>query len=177
MTIPKSERGLIRVFAVNRATAEVTQAIDDQGKPAVASDLLGSTVAQEGFELFPTADLSGVGLARYLGDGYAVAPDQLGPAHSKLDALEGYVLLLFSSAFEGRDVTLTPGPDVTLIGTFGEAQPDMTTHALESDAAQAYSGTPRETPPPSTGKRSGGSLVVLLLMGAFAGVVLWILAG
>ncbi|MGB3247313.1 MAG: hypothetical protein WBB25_22490 [Sulfitobacter sp.] len=172
LIVAPNEQGLIRVFAVNRPASDVAQAIVASGAAGLAADLLKCEIAQSGLEFVAVADLAGIGLSGYLADGYAVPPDQLNAARSKLDALDGYVLLLFSSAFEGTGKTLAPGPDVTLIGTFGETQADMTARALKSEAAKAYSGTPRQTSVAPSGKRAGGSLMVAATI-VLAGLVLW----
>lgn len=161
LLITPNEHGLIRVFAVNRVPAEVSSALKAQDKIALAADLLGHPIAQGGAEVFPVADLSSIGLSGYLADGYAVPEDQLKAARAKLDALEGYVLLVFSAAFEGQAVALSPGPELTLIGTFGEARPEMPSLPLESDAAQPYTGTPSPTPPIPPKGRAGGSLMIV----------------
>jgi hypothetical protein len=172
LSIPSNEHGLIRVFALNRSPAELSLALKTLSKTALASDLLGHDIAAGGAELFPVADLSGIGLSGYLADGYAVPMDQLKETRTKLDALEGYVLLVFSAAFEGHAVTLTPGPDLTLIGTFGETQPDMAMRAVESEAAQPYTGAPSATPPIPPKGRAGGSLVSVGLI-VLVALILW----
>ena len=172
LKIQRNERGLIHVIALNRAVVEVADAVKTQGKAAMVAELLGQTLPETGFELFPIADLAGVGLTGYLADGYAVEPEQLHSARVRLDRLDGYVLLVFSAAFEGRETTLITGPDLTLIGTYGEAMPDMTPRVLESDAAQAYSGTPRPSPAPPPQRRATGARVVAVLIG-IAALALW----
>ncbi len=170
--IQRSEHNLIRVFAVNRPAHNLRAALAEQDKTDLIAELLGQDVPKDGAELFPVADLAGIGLSGYLEQGYAVSPDQLEDAKARLDALEGYVLLLFSSAFKGRDVTLEPGANLTLIGTFGEEQPDMTPTALQSEAAemQPTSDLPPSTPPP---KRGSGAAIALALI-AVAGLALWL---
>lgn len=172
LQLPLNEHGLIRVFAVNRTAAELPLALKSQDKAALAAKLLGHDIADGGAELFPVSDLSGIGLSGYLAEGYTVPDDQLRDARAKLDALEGYVLLVFSTAFEGRPTTLTLGADLTLIGTFGEAQPDMAVRPLESEAAQPYSGTPSATPPAPPKRRATGSLGVVGLF-VLAALILW----
>lgn len=170
--IPNNEQGQVRVFAINRAATDVAGEIEKYGKMTFVSDLIDQELPEAGFELFPMTDLSGVGLSGYLGQGYDVPPEQIAKARAKLDALEGYVLLIFSSAFQGRDVTLTTTADLTLIGTFGEAQPNMQSLPIESGAAQAYSGTPRLTPPvPPRGKAGNAMAIVGLIV--ITGLALW----
>lgn len=173
--IPKNEQGVIRVFSVSRAPAEVTGAIDTNGKAAVARDLLEHDLPERGFELFPVADLAGVGLARYLSDGYAVPDAELSQHQTRLDALDGYVLLVFSQAFDAAPATLTPGPDLTLIGTFGETKPDMRSAPLDSEAAQIPSGTPRQTPVQQPKGRPGSLLVIAAVIVLLLAILLLVL--
>jgi len=174
--IPRNEHGLIRVFAISRPPVDITSTISRQGKAAVAENLLGHPLPEGEFELFPMADLSGVGLSGYLSEGYAVPADQIAKHRRKLDALDGYVLLVFSKAFDGAEITLSPGPDLTLIGTFGETQPDMTIGTIDSDAARAYSGVPQQTPASPPKGASGSALVVVGLI-VIAGLALWWVLG
>ena len=172
LTVTPNKQGLIRVFAVNRPATEMRQAIDAQSKDAIATELLGTTLPDNGFELFPAADLAGVGLAGYLSEGHTIPADQLAGARSKLDALDGYVLLVFSSAFNREGASLKPSADLTLIGTYGEAQPDMTTRQIDSEAAQPYTGMPQQAPATPPKSHASGSLVVAALI-VLAGLILW----
>lgn len=175
LNIPPGEHGLIRVFAVNRPTAELSLELKSKDKSGLVAELLGQDIAKDGAELFPVSDLAGIGLSGYLAAGYTVPESQLADTRGKLDALEGYVLLVFSAAFEGRTGMLSPGSDLTLIGTFGETQPDMVVRVLDSEAAQPYSGTPTSTaPPPAAPKpRATGSLVVAALIALVALLFWW----
>lgn len=170
LSVATLETGVIRVFALNRPPEEITRDLKTRGAERIAGDLLDTKIASGGAEIVALADLTGVGLSGYLADGYAVPAEQLSEMRRKLDALDGYAMLVFSSAFDGRAATLTPGPDATLIGTFGEALPDNTPTALKAESAAPYTGqpgVPRTTP--ASGKGGSlmvGILVVLVLLGA-----------
>lgn len=172
--IPKSEHGVIRVFAVSRPMPDMSAALKSQSKEALAADLLGRDVGPSTIELFPVTDLTGVGLPRYLADGYDVPDDQLRADRARLDALDGYVLLVFSSAFGGAETTLNLPADLTLIGTYGEASPDMHAGHIDSDAAKAYSGTPTLTPPIPPKDRAGSLMVGMGLLVAVLLLLFWI---
>ena len=158
--IQNSETGKVRLFAVNRSIDAVALAVRDADKGTVIT------------ELFPVTDLAGVGLTAYLTEGYAVSDDQLAQDRSRLGALDGYVLLLFSSAFEGRDTTLEIGPDLTLIGTYDEEQPAISAIPLTADAAQPYTGIPNVNPRTPPRDRAGGAMVVLAVL-VVLGLILW----
>ncbi|SFS63702.1 hypothetical protein SAMN04488040_1230 [Sulfitobacter marinus] len=172
LTIPAGEHGQIRLFAVNRPVEVIASMLQSNDKAAAISDLLGFTVPSGSAELFAVSDLTGVGLPRYLTDGYAVTEAQINADRARLDALEGYVLLLFSSAFDGAETTLDIGPDLTLIGTYGEEQPAMAAPPLTADAAQPYTGVPNLTPTTPPRGRAGGAVMVLALIVAL-GLILW----
>lgn len=170
--IPQSENGLVRVFAVNADVDAIRNAVSAKGKAQVASALLGHPLSEGGFDLVALSDLEGVGLANYLIQGWDVPAEDLKDSRTKLDRLEGYVLLVFTSAFDFRNVTLTIGPDLTLIGTYAEERSDSSTIALESDAAAPYTGVPSTTPPTPPHGRAGGSLIVVGLA-VMAALILW----
>lgn len=174
--IPPNEQGMIRVFAINRPPADIRVALSRMPKPDLARDLLGDPhLDTASVEIFPVSDLEGVGLTAYLTEGYAVPDAQLTPDKAKLDALEGYVLLLFSESFAGRGVTLEAGPDVTLIGTYGEFAPDRRPRALTSKSAGLYTGA-KTTSAQTPGSRGyGSSLVVLAILVVVLAVGWWML--
>jgi hypothetical protein len=177
INIPAGERGVIRVFAINRPTSDMRVALSRTPKPDLARDLLGDPhLDTASAEIFPVSDLEGVGLTAYLTDGYAVPDAQLAPDKAKLDALDGYVLLLFSESFAGREATLAAGPDVTLIGTYGEFAPDRRPRALKSKSAGLYTGARSASMQAPTARGYGSSLVVLAILILVLAVGWWALA-
>ena len=134
------ERGVIRVFAVSRPMADMARALKQRPKKALAANLLNKAVDDDDFELFPLSDLTGVGLPRYLSEGYDVDKDALRRDRARLEALDGYVLLLFSRVSDGGDVTLTPAADLTLIGTYAEPKARHAAAPLRSESAKLQSG-------------------------------------
>jgi len=164
LTVAAHEHGVIHVFAVNRPAAQMRSALQLAGKDALAAELLGIPLVAGEVELFAVADLAGVGLRGYLADGYAVPTAQLDAARSKLDRLDGYVLLVFSAAFGGQDVTVPTVADATLIGSFGEQQPDNIPRPLEAQAAAPYSGHATKPDKQSAKRSAAGSLVVAVLV-------------
>lgn len=175
--IPRNETGVVRVFAVNRPMSEMTSLLKTQEKVEVAGALLNRDVTERDVELFPVSDLTGVGLPSYLSDGYAIPETQILKDHGRLSALDGYVLLLFSSAFDGEEERLEPSSDLTLIGTYGEAQPDMTAIPLTSDAAAPYTGIPTGAPVvPPEGRGASMTLVTIAIVILIGLALLWAMA-
>ncbi|MDW4499768.1 hypothetical protein R5H30_17375 [Sulfitobacter sp. D35] len=175
--IPKNERGVIRVFAVNRSALEVAATLKTTPKEALAAELLGAPgLDTSGAELFAVSDLEGVGLAGYLADGYAVEEAQLARDRTRLEALDGYVLLVFSDSFDGKAARLDPGQDVTLIGTYSEFQPDLAGAPVTAESAKPFSGTPGQTPPTAPRGRAGSALVVMAIAAGIVLLLWWLLA-
>ena len=172
LNIPQGEFGQIRLFAVNRPIDAMARELGSSDKAQVIADLLGFDAAPNTAELFAVSDLTGVGLPRYLSDGYTVTDAQIARDRVRLDALDGYILLLFSSAFGGAKTTLEIGPDLTLIDTYGEEQSAMTAPPLTAEAAQPYSGVPNMTPSTPPRGRAGGAMILLAMLVA-AGLILW----
>lgn len=171
--IKANERGAIRVFAINRAAQDIAEALKTQPKADLARDLLKSPHLDTGStEIFPIADLTGVGLSAYLTDGYAVEEPAIAADRSKLDALDGYVMLLFSDSFKGAEMTLSPGDAVTLIGTYAEYRPTNTGLAIDTDSAKPYSGAAGMTPP-TPARGPAGSAMVVAAMIVLLGLGLW----
>ncbi|MDW3224949.1 MAG: hypothetical protein R8G34_19045 [Paracoccaceae bacterium] len=171
--IKAHERDTIRVFAINKAATEVVEALKVAPKADVARQLLGDPhLNTASAEIFPVADLTGMGLSAYLSEGYAVQTDQIAQDRNKLDALEGYVLLLFSDSFAGAATRLALGQALTLIGTYTEYQPSTPSGSLKTDSAKLYSGglaqqnqAPKKTP--------SGSAITVLIFAVLVGIGLW----
>ena len=99
ITIPANERGVVRVFALSMTDIEASALKDN---PKAVAGVLGTQALPnlEHIELFPVSDLDGVGLLAYLHDGAGVPQEQLTPDRVKLDRLGGWVMVVFSLAFE-----------------------------------------------------------------------------
>lgn len=172
ITIPHHESGVVRVFAISRPMSTMARLLKQQPKAALASDLLAHDVTSDMIELFALSDLTGVGLSRYLADGYDIAPDALRADHLRLEGLDGYVLLLFSTIAGGATVSLRPHADLTLVGTYAEPKAMHAVQPIPSEAAKPYSGT-SDSPIAPNRSRVGSALTVIgALMIAF--LIWWI---
>lgn len=175
ITIPKGEHGVIRVFAISRPLPEMSNALKAQSKEQLATELLGTPVSEGKVEIFAVSDLTGVGLAGYLKEGYDVPEAELGRDRSRLEALDGYVLLVFSSAFGDGEITFETSAELTLIGTYHEPIPAMQAEPIESAASRPYTGTPAETPATPPRNRSGSAVVGLAVLALFILLLVWIM--
>ncbi|WP_223423230.1 hypothetical protein [Tateyamaria pelophila] len=177
--IPAHEVGRIRLFSLSLTDSEAKNL---QGDAAALQKMLGADVDTEYVDVFPLSNLEGVGLAGFLRDGNAVSTDQLAPDRGKLDkldALGGWVLIVYSSAFRNTATTLTPAPALTLIGTYGEAMTDWTaTETVRADAAKPFTAPPETVKKrPSDAAMSGRiATIALIVMFALTALIIWIAA-
>lgn len=159
--LPAGEHGRIRVFSLSMS-AEAAESLDLAQALGIAPD------DPTRVEIFPVSNLEGVGLAGYLVEGCGIPEAQVAPDRARLDALDGHVMLLFSRAFDGP-VTLTPAPELTLIGTYDEHRPETTAPPIETESARPYTGAPRKSPRAvrAASRRAGAiffGLVMLFLL-------------
>lgn len=173
ISIPKAEHGAIRVFAISRAMSDMARMLKQQPKADLASEMLSHAVTAEDIEIFAVSDLAGVGLSAYLTDGYNINKEAIRVDHGRLEALDGYVLLLFSRVSKEGDVTLNVGADLTLIGTYTEPQAAHAAKPITSSSAEPYSGV-TTTPKAPTRSRVGSALTALVALAALL-LIWWIL--
>jgi hypothetical protein len=165
---------MIRVFAVSRPIADMAEQLRHNTKAEVATALLGLSVSENHIELFALSDLTGVGLPRYLMDGYDVDPGAISGLRARLEALDGYILLLFSSVSDAGDVAFAPAPDLTLIGTFAEPRAQHVAPPLDTQAAKPYSGV--TAPPAPMARARAGSAMVAVFVIVLLTLIWWIFA-
>lgn len=172
--IPANEAGVVRVFALSRTKAEARAVRDDDTARTAA---LGASLDQTHVDVFPVADLAGVGLVQYLTDGHGVPPEALSADRAKLEQLDGWVMVVLSRAAGGTATRLRLDPHVTLIGTYDTTRTDWRAPApLTSDAAAPYSapvsgGRKR----PSDAAMSGRiAMIALLVLGLLTWAMVWI---
>ena len=174
INVPTAERGTTRVFSLSMQGNQAVNLIED---PRAQLEWLGAPdLDPAGVEVVALNDLGDLGLIGYLREGVDAQESDLRRDAAKLVALEGHVLLLHSTAFGGKAVTLTPDPMLTLIGTYAQTPPNNRTVSLGVEAAQPYTGAAPTQATTSTSQRGLGSLVVLLcaLMGI---ALLWFILG
>jgi hypothetical protein len=171
ITIPAHDRNGVRVVTANLTPDDLRR-----DKAALAETLLGDPHLDPAFiEIFDLADLAGVGLSAYLTEGLGVPVASISnPA--QLDALTGPVLILLSKALHGRDVTLTPDPRLTLVGTYAEERPPVHFEPLPTAAAEGHLAP--DLPPDRTPQRPMSAFLLLgLALVLIAATALWLAFG
>ncbi|WP_299587926.1 hypothetical protein [uncultured Tateyamaria sp.] len=172
--IPAHEHGAIRVFSLSMSD-DAARAFKDDAAQLV--EMLGVPVDADHIEVFALSDLEGVGLAGYLSDGHAVPDAELTPDRIKLDKMGGWVMIVYSRAFNGAATTLAPAPALTLIGTYGTPGTNwQATETITSEAAKPYSAPPETVKKrPSDAAMSGRiAMIVLIGLALFTWLFIWI---
>ncbi len=184
MRIEPHERGRLHVFAVNRPKAEIAKVFDPpetgadrlQPEGGLLRDLTGSDgLEATGAELIPLADLEGLGLSGYLTEGLDIPSDQVQEHKRRLDALEGYALILISRAFQGRAFALGETAELTHIASFAQPGTDWASAGdIPSEAARPFTA-PKPTPRAERVKSQwiGGLIFAAVMLSV--GALVWLL--
>lgn len=172
LTIPAHDRHGVRVFTARLTTEDL-----QRDKARLVVELLGDPDLDPAYvELFEVADLSGIGLSGYLTEGLGVPEPALARDRLRLDSLTGPVLILLSRALHGREVTLTPDPRLTLVGTYVEDRPPVHFEPLPTAAATGTL-TPDLPPDPTPQRPTSAFLLLGLALVLVAVVALWLALG
>lgn len=170
LTVAAHEHGLVRVFALSM-TDEDAQAFKDAKNP----EILGLTNWETDFvEVFPVSDLEQLGIAGYLESGCGIEKSRIDPTRLALSQLDGWVMIVFSRAFDGQPATLVPSSSLTLIGTYAEPGVDWVDKIeLTSDAATTPATRVKKKP--SDAAMSGRiAMIALLVIFVLTAVMVWI---
>jgi hypothetical protein len=166
--IPATERHTVRVFTLAVPPDDLHRLRAD---PTAIAALLGlPTINPHYIDIFDMTDIAAIGLAQYLIDGNGVAQPQIQADKDRLDTIRGPVLILTSGAASG---TLTPSPQLTLIGTYAEDTPKIIFEPLPADSAKGLTGQGK---PPMSDARIGGMVatVALIVLFALTALFIWI---
>ena len=137
--ISENEHGLVRLF-----TTELEPEADSAITAQNVHKLLGEDIVldAEKTEVFPSKVLAGLGLSLYLTEGYGVSENELAGKSAALDALNGLIVLIPSSAFTDRPQHLNPNPALRFIGTFHEGKGEGVRPMSKPDAAKGQIKSP-----------------------------------
>lgn len=176
MEVAAEESGVVRVFSIDTAEVDALRPIRDTaaGLDRIAGLLGVDHIDPDFIELFPVSDLEAFGFANYLTAGNGIPEEQVEPDRAKLDALTGWVLIVYSSAFGGEAQTLAPLPALTHVGSYSEPRDTRPLEPLHSEAATETVAT---RPPMSKARQSGMvASVVLLALFVLVAVMIWVSA-
>ncbi|MFK7938125.1 MAG: hypothetical protein AB8B82_02005 [Roseovarius sp.] len=176
ITITETERGVVRVFAIDLTDDALKAFVRRNGSWALQEALGADVLTPDLVEVFDVADLTGLGLSGYLHEGQGIAPGDLDPLRAQLDAITGSVMVLPSSAFAGTAQTLSVRAPLRLVATFNEDKPPVAFEPLP-DASAKGEVSPEGKPRPSDAAMSGRvATVALLLIFIFTALMIWIAA-
>lgn len=150
ISVKAGDRGLVWVFAVDLEGDEAARFNRRNGEWPVQKALGAETLDPEHVEMFPASDLEGVGLAGYLEEGMGIPRDQIEDVRGRLDAQQGWVLVVTSKALDGKAQTLTPQAPLRLIGSFSEDRAPVSFEPLPS-------GGRKEAPEPAAQPEAAGA--------------------
>lgn len=172
-TIAPHEYGKVRVF-------QLAYQLDSEIAPKDDYDRLGQAlgakiVTEKDVQIVHETALHDLGLAQFLMLGYGITEAEIAPQMDMLNSLKGSFAIIRSGAFGDQGATLNTNGDAKLVATFteeGAAPPALT--PLTSDSSQGTLTPP--TKAPKSDARIGGMVatVVLLLMGIFVWLMIWI---
>ncbi|MHA6263338.1 hypothetical protein ACXYMO_09060 [Arenibacterium sp. CAU 1754] len=164
LTVSAREHGIVRLFHLNTSPE---QARFLQQENAAVADILGlDQVDPDYAEVFALSDLEELGLPGYLIEGCGIPADVIAADRERLGALTGWVLVLFSKAFGGRDVRLTPAEGVDLVAQYSETPTDWTATPIKTESAKPGSGPTRIAPRQARAdaRRIGGTIFAVFML-------------
>ena len=141
LTVVPLERGCIRIFELDLSIENIQQLQHPKsGSPstgAAVAHMLGlDWLNADYIEMFDVADLDELGLAGYLTQGNGVALSAIEADRVRLEDVKGWVLILYSSAFDGKPAQLSPNRHFSLVGMWQEARDQVSFEPLPSEAAK-----------------------------------------
>ena len=169
-TVKASERGVVRVFTTD-VDAEGSAAITPENVHKLLGDELNLDASR--VEVFPSTVLEAMGLSAYLQEGYGVPKEDLSGQAAALDAMKGLVILVASSAFQGKDATLDPKPGLRFVGAFAEPSAAPPTTMAVPEASEGTLSPQGQSAPLHTKSGNTWPLALLALLVA-AGLVLFL---
>ncbi|SMP29620.1 hypothetical protein [Shimia sagamensis] len=186
MQVSSSERGLVRLFAVDVPSEEIeafraqVNGVDGALLSWPLKEALGFTYLDEDFiELFPVSDLEEMGLTGYMVEGLGIAQKDVAEDSARLAAQKGWVLIVLSAAFDGVAQSLSPKAPLRWIGTYKEDGAPVHFEPLPDASAKGPASTQSTVlPAPSSNPHLTLLLAILalplvaLVLGAF---LFWIL--
>ena len=179
LSIPANAVRTIWVFTVDLTEADLetfqTEARSPHGELSTwpLRDALGiAHLNQQHFELFSAHTMKEYGLARYLTEANGMDDTSVAPDASKLDALDGSLLLLFESAIPTDIHRLAPTAPLHLIGRYTEARDYSLRQPPKSTAAHVTSSAKVKKRPSDAAMSGRIATIALILMGLLVWLVI-----
>lgn len=169
--VTDGEHGLVRVFL---ASYQLDMEIGHNGTYDMVCEALGiEKIGHSDVQQVRKTALDGVSLSQFLMDAYDIEPLEIAPIAKELDALDGLVLVIRSSAFLDRPVTLKPNDHAKLIATLREPDTSASvTLPLMSKNAEGVLTSPPAKKTPSDAAMGGRVATIALLV---MGLLVWLM--
>jgi hypothetical protein len=168
LTVASHERGVIRLFSLDMRPEEA-KFLREPGAADQVLGVDGLDAAQ--IDIFPVSDLEDLGLYGYLHEGGDVSEEQLN--RTMLEAIEGWVMVVRSAAFQGHATKLNPDPRVRLLGLFTEEATNWTGGTIETESAKPFSAP--QNPVEHNAPRRIGSAMLAVIALLIVGGALWLI--
>lgn len=135
LEVKAGERGVVRVF-----TTDLEPEGDAAIVPKNVGKLLGDGIMTDPakIEVFPARMLDTLGITNYLHEGYGIPHEAMAGKAAVLNALSGLIVLVSSSAFRGKAVSLDPNPALRFIGAFAEEPSAAPRRMAHHDSAEGH---------------------------------------
>lgn len=178
----ENERGIVRVFRLELGKSEMKaftaqEVLDDGHVRSPVKQALGAPVLDhDQVEIFPVSDLIGMGLSAYLVNGQGVLEEDIKADREKLDALTGYVMVVRTAAFEGKEARLKGNYPLEFIGSYrDETSKTEIVHPRPAPAvkAAAWAQETTEAVAQAEARRGGWGPFFLLLLWAAGSYAVW----
>lgn len=176
MRVAASERGLVRLFAVDLPSDEVEafrEVVTDEDGAVIdwplAAALGASDLDEDFIELFNVNDLEGLGLPGYMVQGLGISEHDVMEDVRRLSAQRGWILVVLSSAFGRSEQKLAPRRPLRWLGTYKEESARVRYDPLPSAGAQ---GAPLAPPAPEAQKNPYKTVLLAILALPVAALIL-----
>lgn len=159
---------------VRRGDVLVFSWAGDPDKETVLASFSGAEIVDnQQIEVFAAGTIATLGLTAYLVEGYGIDPDELTQDATRLDGVQGTLVIVSARAFEGN-AHVTPSAGLTLVGKFNEAgAPPSAPKPIETESAKGTLAAPAKAP--KSDARIGGmvALAVLVFLALFVVFFVW----
>lgn len=176
LTIKPKEQGVIRLFALDLAEAQIATFVNPRTSHTGGAEVWPLRIAlglpelsAAGIEVIKVENLAGIGLMGYLNEGQGISLEALEPYRAAIEGLTGHVVILHPSAAP-QGGTIDPQPPLSHIATLAEAPPDTEVGELTADLTSA------PAKPKKSDARVGGMVATYALIAMFAivALIIWI---
>ncbi|MCF6444386.1 hypothetical protein [Nereida sp. MMG025] len=175
--VSENERGVIRLYEIALPHDEARAITASDIQQAFGVDHLDSDFV----ETFHVRDLQELGLRGYMETGLGIASCDIDPFAERIVDVDGWVALVVSQAFGGRETRLAPKHPLRPIGAFVEEGASTPLTRLQAETAKpspppdASEENPKGKKPRSDAAMSGMvATIVLIVLALLVFAMIWV---